>query len=113
MDRTVFIPHLPTRQNPVDGAWVPTISLRPAAELGALEISCEHPSDSAPENFPRSITKVRASLNSITDEDFILMAGDPVICAYAISYALERTGVANVLRWNRETRRYEHITIEE
>jgi len=104
---------LPTRQNPVDGAWIPTISLNPAAELGELKVICDHPSDAAPEQFDAACVRLAKALDLATENDYIVMAGDVVLCAYAIHCVLTFTGVANVLRWNREERQYDHITIED
>jgi len=113
VERTVFIPHLPTRQNPVDGLWVPTISLNPAAKLGELKVACNHPSDATPDNFSEALHRVALMLQSATAQDYIIMAGDPVLCAGAIHTALLNTGVANVLRWNRDTRAYDLLKIED
>jgi hypothetical protein len=113
MDPIVYIPHLPTRQNPVNGDWVPTISLNPAAELGEIKVACDHPSDAAPDNFLDSLQRITSALHEITAQDYIIMTGDPVLCAGAIHVALGNVGKANVLRWNRENRAYDLLIIED
>jgi len=113
MEPTVYIPHLPTRQNPVNGDWVPTISLNPAAELGEIKVANDHPSDATPDNFEDSLHRIVTMLQRITAKDFIIMTGDPVLCAGAIHAALGNVGVANVLRWNRDTRAYDLLKIED
>ena len=111
MERTVYIPHLPTRQNPIDNSWVPTISLEPAAKIGKLRTLCEHPSDASPENFSDACNYISKEMQGVNSDDFILMAGDPVICSFAIHCALLVCRKANILRWNREERSYDHLTI--
>ena len=113
MERTVFIPHLPTRQNPVDDTWVPTISLNPAAELGELKVICDQPSDAAPENIAAAMNEISKVINEFRSGDYIVMTGDPVLCAWAIHLALNWADRVCVLRWNREARRYDLLTIED
>lgn len=113
VNKTVFIPHLPTRQNPVDNSWVPTISLNPAAELGELMIICNHPSDAAPENIEVSGTRIEEAITGRhLIDDYILMAGDPVLCAAAIHWAWNEHGCVNILRWNRDERKYDLLYLE-
>ncbi len=112
MDPIVYIPHLPTRQNPlVNGQWIPTISLTPAAELGTLQVICDLPSDAAPENFEDAQQRVADKLSESSGEDYILMAGDPVLCGFAIHLMLSWFNQARVLRWNRESRSYDLLTL--
>lgn len=113
MDPTVFIPHLPTRQNPINGDWVPTISLNPAAKLGELKVICDHPSDAAPEHFLQSQIRIAQAMRNVLAEDYIIIAGDPVLCALAIHEALHANGGVKVLRWNREARAYDLLIIED
>lgn len=112
MKRNVFIPHLPTRRNPVNGDWVPTISLTPAAELGEIQIACDRPTDAAPEHLEAAQTRIQSiMLDQYGRDDYIMMAGDPVLCAYAVYQAITYSGRANVLRWNRDRREYDLLTL--
>lgn len=109
----VFIPHLPTKINPLNQERIPTVTLQPAAKLGELVVINELPSDTALENFGRSHNMIIDVLHDMLDgpEDYIAFMGDPVLCALAVHEALKNWNVINVLRWDRQRREYDIIRI--
>jgi len=107
----VYIPHLPTRLNPLNNKWVPTISLSPAAELGTLCVINDRPSHAAPENIGEAHDRVIEEMATMDSRDYIAVIGDPVLCALAIHEALRHWNVVQVLRWNRLTRAYDLLRI--
>lgn len=110
MKPNVYVPHLPTRPDPVTGGDVPTINLQPAARIGELNIINRSPKDAADDAFPFAASRIRNALQTFTADDYILMCGDVVLCAIAIHEAMLRVDGVKVLRWNRDARNYDLLT---
>lgn len=52
------------------------------------------------------IAKARRTLAEWEPGDYLLMVGDPTLCAVCMTVAGENTNVINVLSWDREQFRY-------
>ena len=58
------------------------------------------------------IFKLRKSLNDFTTEDYLLLTGDPAIIGVACSIVSDMTnGKYNLLKWDKQERKYYPITI--
>ena len=58
------------------------------------------------------IFKLRKGLRNYTSEDYLLLTGDPAIIGVACSIVSDITnGKYNVLKWDKQERKYYHIEI--
>ena len=58
------------------------------------------------------IFKLRKALKDFTSEDYLLLTGDPAIIGVACSIVSDRTnGKYNLLKWDKQERKYYPITI--
>ena len=58
------------------------------------------------------IFKLRKSLKNFTSEDYLLLTGDPAIIGVACSIVSDMTnGKYNLLKWDKQERKYYPITI--
>lgn len=112
MKNHVFVPHLPTRHDPVTKSFIPTINLQPATKIGSLFICNDRPNDAQREGFEAACCNIEKDLENITRQDFVMMVGDASLCAFAVHIALKKTGQANMLRWNRDSREYDLLQLE-
>lgn len=113
MTRSVFIPHLPTRYEPLNGGRVPTIDLTPAAEFGRLVLlsELERSGSITQEVLPRLIGQINFGMAAFKAGDCIVAVGDPILVAAAISYASDLCGSVTVLRWDRHTKSYSELEV--
>ena len=52
------------------------------------------------------IFKLRNLLKDYTPEDYLLLTGDPAIIGLSTAIVAEYTGMFNLLKWDRQERRY-------
>lgn len=111
---SVFIPHVPTRYEPLKGGRVPTIDLNPAAEHGTLvllaDLECGGPVTQ--ELLPKALEQIHDKLSQMTCDDYIVAVGDPILVAAAIAYAADQHGKVKVLRWDRHSKRYVALEVD-
>lgn len=109
----VFIPHIPTRFEPLNGERVPTIDLNPAASYGTLRLlanlNCGGPVTQ--DLLPTALEQIRNGLSTMSHDDYIVAVGDPVLLAAAIAYAADMHGKVKVLRWDRHTKSYTQLEV--
>ena len=99
----VFVTQIPARRQ--GAAWVPTIDLTPAREYGELSVIL--PSGLNYPEMSQLRTLLRASLTTFKpSEDFLLPLGDPAVQASACAILGAEFGRFQLLRWDREQRRY-------
>lgn len=104
----VFIPHVPGRQDHVTNTTVPSLDLNPARQFGEL-VTLNGPRRLlTDEQVQDGISNIADGMLDFTDQDYILCVGDVALIATAIAYAsdLGLEGPIKLLRWNRETKRY-------
>lgn len=99
--RTIFIPHLPMRQDAATGAPVPTVDLSAAVRYGELRpiVMTQHWS-------PTDMDELQEEMEALQEDDLIMCLGDIVALAAAINIANARYGHANLLRYDRATQSY-------
>lgn len=104
----VFIPSVPTRWDEATRGRVPSIDLNPAAQYGEL-----HTLSDGQGPFEDQLESVRLTAGEAIDkDDYILCVGDVVLTAAAIAIANAMNGVVNLLRWDREAKHYNVVTVE-
>lgn len=70
-----------------------------AKKFGQLRAVFDNPRK--PYDTDKLVSKARWVLQDFQDGDYLLMIGDPTLCAVCMSVVLEHVGVVNVLSWNR------------
>jgi hypothetical protein len=53
-----------------------------------------------------AIKHARRTLRDYEENDFLLMSGDPALCAICVCVVAEKFGVCKVLSWSRDTLNY-------
>jgi len=107
----VFVPQVPSRYDISIERWVPTVNLTPAAEFGELEILLP---PEAGRMEPKEIQSVLSKkLENITENDWLLATGDPVVIGITAAIAASRLyGHLRILRWNKRQKNYDPIEIQ-
>jgi hypothetical protein len=106
----VFIPQQPTRFDHEQQMRVPTVRLDPAMEFGDLVAIVP---DGLSPIFAAPIVQVcREKLRAMRADDFIVPVGDPVIIAIVCGIALNMHRRINLLRWDRNLKRYGVIEVQ-
>lgn len=82
------------------------INLTPALKFGNIEILADRdiPLFRNPKSAVIKIVKNLETYNP--DEDYILMAGDPLNIAATISHVMDKFGECRCLKWDRQNRQY-------
>lgn len=84
---------------------VPKHDLTPASVYGELEVLINR--NNIGIAAQPVVAELRHRLRDYSDEDYILAVGDPVAIGLAISVASDANrGRVNVLKWDRQTRKY-------
>lgn len=78
--------------------------LSDAKQYGALRAVFGNPRK--PYNTPAMIAKARHVLAAWQPGDYLLMIGDPTLCAVCMAVAAEEHDVVNVLSWDRNSFQY-------
>lgn len=93
------------------GVAKPRDSLTEASVYGDLEVL--HRGNKVGMDTANIVQRFRHALRNFSDNDFVLLVGDPVLIGIATAVSLKANrGKANVLKWNRETRSYLKVEIE-
>lgn len=101
-----YIVHQPMRIDDRTGRWKPAVNLSPAGEYGDLVFMLDTP-ERPPLDPEASLPTLRAKLADYRPEDYIVLAGDMNLVAYACVIAARVTGgLLNLLRWDPTERRY-------
>jgi len=58
-----------------------------------------------------AVAHARRVLGKMEPDDYLVMSGDPSLCAICVTVAVERFGYANVLRWDRNYLKYTPMTL--
>ena len=112
MNRKVLVPNLPTRWDAAVKQRVPSIDLNTAAQYG--ELSCATVGPVTQEELPNQLHHVELAVQTLGEDDLILVIGDPVLYGAALFYAVQRNPMkkANVLRWDKQRRVYDMIEVK-
>lgn len=88
---------------------VPGKNILPATEYGELKVMLPH-GDVTLTAEP-TLQRLRGELAHLTEQDYILLIGDPVAIALATVAANEVVNRLNLLKWDRQTKRYFPVSI--
>ena len=88
------------------------VNFTPASEYGDLVFLL--PGDANLMFVPQpSIRRLRDGLRSFLPHDFLLPTGDPVAIGVAFTIVNSKTdGRLNILKWDRQERRYYHVVLD-
>jgi hypothetical protein len=81
-----------------------TKNLSDAKQYGSLLAVFGNPKK--PYNTSAMVSSARRVLRNWKPGDYLLMIGDPTLCAVCMSIITEDNGVVNVLSWDRNTFQY-------
>ena len=76
-----------------------TKDLSEARNFGKLRAVFENPRK--PYDTQKLLSQARFTLQNFEDGDYLLMIGDPTLCAVALGVVLENNGKVNILSWDR------------
>ncbi|MBC8183265.1 hypothetical protein H8E88_19340 [candidate division KSB1 bacterium] len=83
----------------------PVHDLTPASVYGELKILLSN--RRMPLNIQPIIRELRSKLRNFSDEDYLLLVGDPVLIGLATAIAADiNIGMINLLKWDRQTKQY-------
>ena len=99
---TVFAVQQPHRWN--GKKLVPTFDLRPAEEYGEIEFLLS-PS-AAPWDTVSIVDELQEKLHNYTDEDYLLLIGNPVLIGLTVAIAANMNGAVNCLQWSGKDKKY-------
>lgn len=58
-----------------------------------------------------AIDHARRVLSSMREDDYLVMSGDPALCAICVTVATEKFGRVPILRWDRNMLNYTQMTL--
>jgi hypothetical protein len=100
----VYAVQVPARRDGPRGGWVEKFDLSPAKEFG--EVVRLLPYGNVPNEPERVHAQLKEALRDFDlDRDYLLLLGDPVAMAQAVSI-VSRWGTFNTLKWDRRTGTY-------
>jgi hypothetical protein len=59
-----------------------------------------------------AIEHARRVLKNLQADDFLVMAGDPALCAICVTVAAEYLGFCNILRWDKQKLNYSTMLLQ-
>ena len=108
MTRKVFIPQVPTRFDHATQERVPSLDLNPARQYGEFVEMTHY---SRPGRTDEALAELKTTIRHATADDLILVVGDIVLVAAAISMMNDMFGRALVLRWDRDKKSYDFVEV--
>lgn len=101
-----FVVHQPMRYDKPSESWVPNVDLSGAGEYGDLIFVLNTP-ERPPLDPEASLPTLRDKLKDFQKHDYLVLAGDMNLVAYAVVLATKATGgYVNLLRWHPRDHRY-------
>jgi hypothetical protein len=95
----VFVPQIPTYRK--GGVFVPKYDLSKAEKWGTVVPLIKSGNVRASEVASAHRSIIAKMDEEFTDEDFLLLMGDPVAQAMMVSSATQLTDVIKILKWDR------------
>lgn len=59
-----------------------------------------------------AVNHARRVLAKMEEDDYLIMSGDPTLCAICVTAAIEKFGFCTVLRWDRNALDYTSMKID-
>lgn len=108
--RKVYVVQKPLRFDATIGDLVPTFDIEPALKFGKLVYLLS--SSAGPFNMDRVIPELQKKLVNFTQDDYLLLVGNPcligVTCTIAAGYS---GGDMNLLQWNGKLKEYKVVVV--
>jgi hypothetical protein len=105
----VFVAQEPMRKG-ASGRTQPAIDLTPARQFGEL-IYCLDWSDSKYDDPDMMLLKVLQTLDSIREDDYVLMVGSPTAMALVAGVAFCNCDSIRLLQWDKDASRYKVVPV--
>ncbi|MBE16845.1 MAG: hypothetical protein CL867_11410 [Cytophagaceae bacterium] len=86
-------------------------NLLPAASYGELEFLVP-PLTNLMFETEATVSKIRTALRGFTEDDYLLLVGDPVCIGIATHYAAEECEEVNFLKWDNREYKYYPVTVD-
>ena len=106
---TVFVIQNQQRRDG-DGQLRDVYDYSPAEEFGEIEFLLSP--TAAPWSPEPVIAELREKLSGFSQDDYLLLSGNPVLMALASMIAADEAGTVNFLQWHGRDRRYIPVTAE-
>lgn len=100
---TVFVIQNQQRRDE-DGQLRSVHDFSPAEEFGSIEFLLSP--KAAPWSPVPVIAELREKLSGFSQDDYLLLSGNPILMAIAASIAADEAGTVNFLQWHGRDRRY-------
>lgn len=102
----VFIPQLALRKRVIQGQeeLVPSVDITPSAEYGVPTII--YRAGFVELNSLDALIDGAERIKSITEQDYILPIGSPLLISTVVALALQHVKVVNYLWWSKNDQRY-------
>lgn len=108
MTSRVFLLQRPAYLDPVQKEWIDKFDISPAAKFGEI-IEILPPGNIA--DTQTTIRSIRDALRSFTEDDYLLLLGDPVAISLASCVAVQKAGgVLRLLKWDKRDEEY-HVYV--
>jgi hypothetical protein len=59
-----------------------------------------------------AIDHARRVLSKVNPDDYLVMSGDPALCAISVTVAAEYQNMCNILRWDKNKLIYEEMSLK-
>lgn len=97
--------------DPKDGQLKPKFDFTPAAEFGELVFLLG--SSASPFNLPPVLSELQERLKGITEDDYLLLVGNPVLLGLAVAIAADyNDGSITMLQWSGAKHAYIPVTAQ-
>lgn len=107
---TVYVVQKQMRWDADRGELVPRFDLEPARIFGDIEYLLSP--NAAPFNPGPILEELREKLHGFSDDDHLLLIGNPCLIGFAVAVAADCNGRVNLLQWSGKDRRYLSISAD-
>lgn len=107
---TVYVVQKQMRWDADRGELVPRFDLEPARVYGDIEYLLSP--NAAPFNPGPIIDELRERLQDFSDDDHLLLIGNPCLIGFAVAIAADYNGRVSLLQWSGKEQRYISITAD-
>ncbi len=107
---TVYVPQNQTKLDPVSGGFVSSLDLSEATQYGEIRYLLSP--TAKPFINPKIINQLHDGLQDFSDDDFLLLIGNPAIIGMVSAIAAHyNNGNIKFLQWGKDT--YVPVTVED
>lgn len=108
---TVYVVQEPMKRDARTGEMIPSWDMTPAREYGDIEVM--FPSGRVALSTQPMVQRARHLLRNFSDNDHVLLAGDPVLIGIVAAIASDfNRGRVKFLKWDRHTTSYLMVNVQ-